>query len=202
MSLAEIAQPVLNDLEKKFRESCFVAVLDGTEVLYISRVSGTHRVTSTSRSGVARQPLPYRRGAAAGVPLGDPAPAIPEAGPSQEADPEHRQFQDEAQEADPRCGPAGLVAGRSGAGHRPSLAVRTDSQSRRGYGRSPQYLLPHLANIYCTDALSAPQRADGRIAQDHCRATGLRSASRRRRKNAYAGDSTEYASGCPSAFAA
>ncbi len=44
MSLAEIAQPVLNDLEKKFRESCFVAVLDGTEVLYISRVSGTHRV--------------------------------------------------------------------------------------------------------------------------------------------------------------
>jgi len=45
MTIGEISQPTLNVLEKKLNESCFVAVLDGEEVLYICRASGRRRIT-------------------------------------------------------------------------------------------------------------------------------------------------------------
>jgi IclR family pca regulon transcriptional regulator len=44
MTIGEIAQPTLNELEKKLNESCFVAVLDGEEVLYICRALGRRRI--------------------------------------------------------------------------------------------------------------------------------------------------------------
>lgn len=44
MTIGELAQPTLNALERKLNESCFVAVLDGEEVLYIGRASGRRRI--------------------------------------------------------------------------------------------------------------------------------------------------------------
>jgi IclR family transcriptional regulator, pca regulon regulatory protein len=44
MTVGELAQPTLNALEKKLNESCFVAVLDGEEVLYICRAGGRRRI--------------------------------------------------------------------------------------------------------------------------------------------------------------
>ena len=43
--IGEAAQPALNDLEKKLGESCFIAILDGEDVLYIARAMGRHRVS-------------------------------------------------------------------------------------------------------------------------------------------------------------
>lgn len=44
MTIGEAAQPILNDLEKKVSESCFIAILDDLDVLYIARAMGRHRV--------------------------------------------------------------------------------------------------------------------------------------------------------------
>ena len=44
MTIGELAQPTLSALEKRLNESCFVAVLDGEEVLYICRASGRRRI--------------------------------------------------------------------------------------------------------------------------------------------------------------
>lgn len=44
MTIGELAQPTLNALEKKLNESCFVAVLDSEEVLYICRAGGRRRI--------------------------------------------------------------------------------------------------------------------------------------------------------------
>lgn len=42
----ETARPVISELSEKLGESCYGAVLDGSEVLYVVHTSGTHRLVS------------------------------------------------------------------------------------------------------------------------------------------------------------
>lgn len=44
LSVGEAAQPLIDVLSKKLNETCFVAVLDGSEVLYVASAAAKHRV--------------------------------------------------------------------------------------------------------------------------------------------------------------
>jgi len=55
MDMWEIAQPVMNDLSERLQESCFAAVLDGDDVIYVARAT-PQRVVSVGISIGSRVP--------------------------------------------------------------------------------------------------------------------------------------------------
>lgn len=55
MPIWNLAEPVMEDLVEKVRESCSAAVLDGTDIVYVLRVS-THKIMSISLGVGSRLP--------------------------------------------------------------------------------------------------------------------------------------------------
>ena len=55
MDMWEIAQPVMNDLSERLQESCFAAVLDGDDVIYVARAT-PQRVVNVGISIGSRVP--------------------------------------------------------------------------------------------------------------------------------------------------
>jgi IclR family pca regulon transcriptional regulator len=56
MTMLDVMQPIMNRLAEKVQESCFAAVLDGADVVYIASASPPDRIVSISVSVGSRAP--------------------------------------------------------------------------------------------------------------------------------------------------
>ena len=71
-SVAQIAQPHLEDLAEELHESCSVSVLDGDDIVYVARASANRIMTIALTVGTRLPPYPDLHGAG---PAGQPARA-------------------------------------------------------------------------------------------------------------------------------
>ena len=55
MDIGQIAKPFLEELSAEYGETVHLAVLSGSEVLYLDKVAGTHAISMMSRSGSRAQ---------------------------------------------------------------------------------------------------------------------------------------------------